>query len=172
MSQQLNLFQKSGTSTSLHSDFLVRIFQQLAREKALTEQEACCFMQQHKLSVKLGQHILSLRMSKDCSQTTTDGLLRKCCKKLATLGFMTASGNLLIQSGFYPRIENGSTLSDILEADPAPKYFLSQKTVSRILDYKDNTVTPLPQDTKTQSERMLLKVNSYKRRKGTLKDTE
>ena len=66
MSQQLNLFPKSGTSASLHSASLVRIFQRLAKEKALTEQGACCFMQQHKLSAKLGQHILSLRMLKDC----------------------------------------------------------------------------------------------------------
>ena len=174
MSQQLNLFQNSATSILLRSASRAKIFQLLAKGKGLTEQEVACFMRQHELSGKQNQHILSLRMLKDCSHTTMGGLLKRSCKKLPTLGFMTANGNLLIQSGFYPKIENVFTLSDILEENPDQKYFLSQQVLSRLLGYQDSMLTPLLQGTEQESvtERMLLRVNSYRKPKEIRKGQE
>ena len=38
--------------------------------------------------------------------------------------------NCLIQSGFYPNIESGYTLSDILQDEVSQEYFLSEKMIS------------------------------------------
>lgn len=53
-------------------------------------------------------------------------------------------------------------ISGILEAEVDQKYFLSDKAMSRILSYKDVKQEQLQrgQEQQTQSERMLLKVNS------------
>lgn len=40
------------------------------------------------------------------------------------------------------RIERGSSLSDILEESVDEKYFLSQKTIDRLMSYKDTTIYP------------------------------
>ena len=75
-------------------------------------------------------------MSKGFSPVTKGKTLKSYLKKLPTLGFMTANGNCLILVGFYPKIESASSLSDILEANPDLKYFLSRKTISRLLKKK------------------------------------
>jgi DNA (cytosine-5)-methyltransferase 1 len=51
------------------------------------------------------------------------------------------NGNCLIQSGFYPKIERESTLSDVLEKEVDDKYFLSQQTIDRLMTYKDQKQT-------------------------------
>lgn len=55
------------------------------------------------------------------------------CEQLPTLGFMAASGNLLILPGYCPKIESEFILSDILQEQADPKYFLSQKQISGLL---------------------------------------
>lgn len=40
------------------------------------------------------------------------------------------------------RIERGSSLSDILEESVDEKYFLSQKTIDRLMSYKDTAIYP------------------------------
>ena len=84
-------------------------------------------------------------------------------KPLPTLGVIDLNGNCLIQSGFYPKIERESTLSDILETQVEDKYFLSEKVIDRLMSYKDNKETPVhsQQDTEqTVMEVTLLNVNS------------
>src|SRR3972149_9029822 len=121
MSEQLTLI-NSPKSTSSLSDFLARICPLLGKEQDLTASEVDSFS---RLCESLGlpsPTFLSLRMSKDSSQRTNlgSGLL---CRKLPTLGFMSANGNCLILGGFYPKIESGYTLSDILEGEVDQKYF-------------------------------------------------
>lgn len=59
-------------------------------------------------------------------------------KPLPTLGVIDLNGNCLIQHGFYPRIESGYTLSDILQTDVDSKYFLSP-TMANYLASEQNT---------------------------------
>ncbi len=44
--------------------------------------------------------------------------------------FIFENGNLLIQDGYYPKIESEYILSDILEEQVDQKYFLSEKSIS------------------------------------------
>ena len=82
-------------------------------------------------------------------------------KPLPTLGVIDLNGNCLIQTGFYPKIERESTLSDILQAKVEDKYFLSEKGVQRLMSYKDNKQTQLQQDTQEKDKDLiLLNVNS------------
>ena len=46
---------------------------------------------------------------------------------------MTLKCSFLIQSGFYPKIVSGYSLSDILEEQVADKYFLSEKTLAGLM---------------------------------------
>ena len=87
------------------------------------------------------------------------------CKRLPTLGVMTANGNLSILTGFYPKIASGFTLSDVLEPSPAAKYFLSEAATRRLLSYQTSRLSALQPHTATTSatDRMLLKVNGYKK---------
>ena len=57
-------------------------------------------------------------------------------ERLPTLGMMV-NGNYLIQGGFSPKIESGFTLSDILEEEVDPKYFLSAKAVGNLVKYNE-----------------------------------
>ena len=110
-------------------------------------------------------NILSLKTSKVCLQITEELTLSDVCGKLPTLGYMSASGSLLIQAGYYPKIASGFTLSDILEENPAQKYFLSPVATKRLMEYKDNVQIPLRATDiqKSDKHRMLLKVNSLRK---------
>ena len=50
-------------------------------------------------------------------------------KRLPTLGVIDLNGNCLIQAGYYPKIESGYTLSDILQEEVRQEYFLSEKMI-------------------------------------------
>jgi len=71
------------------------------------------------------------------------------------------SANCLILSGFYPKIESGYILSDILEEEVDAKYFLSEKMVKFITkivpgqNQRPNFVERLPQE-KEQEENQIL----------------
>ena len=51
-------------------------------------------------------------------------------KRLPTLGVIDLNGNCLIQAGYYPKIESGYTLSDILQDEVSQEYFLSEKMIA------------------------------------------
>ena len=75
--------------------------------------------------------ILSLKTSQDFSRSMAVATSTKQSACSPTLG-MTVNGRFLIQGGFCPKIESGSTLLDILEQDVDQKYFLSEKMVKHI----------------------------------------
>ncbi len=126
MLQQLEMF-PDYQQISLPLDFHVKIFHLLANGKVWPAQEAVCSLKRCGLFDRLSLDILSLKTSKDCLQVTEEQTLSDVCEKLPTLGYMTVNGSLLIHAGYYPKNENGYTLSDILEENPSQKYFLSKK---------------------------------------------
>ena len=69
---------------------------------------------------------LSGRTLKECSAQTVGRILRQSCRSLPTLGAIDLNGSCLIQDGFYPKIESGYTLSDILQDEVSGEYFLSE----------------------------------------------
>ena len=170
MSQQLEIFpelnsDRGGYLLSLLRDFLAKICPLLAKGEVLTASAAACSLRQSGALESCDLMFLSLRMSKDCLQVTEDATLSDFCKRLPTLGIMTANGNLSILTGFYPKIASGYILSDVLEPSPAAKYFLSEAATCRLLSYQTSRLYALQPPTATTSatDRMLLKVNGYKK---------
>lgn len=157
--------QQGGYRLSLLRDFLAKICPLLAKDEVLTASAAACSLRQSGALENCDLMFLSLKMSKDCLQVTEDATLSAFCKRLPTLGVMTANGNLSILTGFYPKIASGFTLSDVLEPSPDAKYFLSETATKRLLSYQTNRLSALqpPMATMSETGRMLLKVNGYKK---------
>ena len=128
--------QGGGYRLSLLRDFLAKICPLLAKGEVLTASAAACSLRQSGALESCDLMFLSLKTSKDCLQVTEDATLSDFCKRLPTLGIMTANGNLSILTGFYPKIASGYILSDVLEPSPAAKYFLSEAATHRLLSYQ------------------------------------
>src|SRR3990167_3393030 len=76
---------------------------------------------------------LSLKTLKDCYLTTTDRLSEPSFPRLMSWG-MTSNGKCLTaRISVSPRIGQECSLSDILEEQPDPKYFLSEKQMIALL---------------------------------------
>ena len=120
-------------STSSLSDGLARICQLLASGEVSKHHEAAYSLKQCESSGMRNPTILSLKTSKVFSQVTMEKTLSSYCERLPTLGMM-CNGNFLILGGFSPKIENGFTLSDILQENVDPKYFLSEKQTRYIAE--------------------------------------
>lgn len=127
---------QGGYRLSLLRDFLAKICPLLAKGEVLTASAAACSLRQSGALENCDLMFLSLKTSKDCSQVTEDATLSDFCKRLPTLGVMSANGNLSILTGFYPKIASGFTLSDVLEPSPAAKYFLSEAATRRLLSHQ------------------------------------
>jgi len=78
------------------------------------------------------QVFLSGRTLKELSAQMLAQTFGQFSKRLPTLGVIDLNGNCLIQAGFYPKIESGFTLSDILQDEVSQEYFLSQKMISHL----------------------------------------
>ena len=76
------------------------------------------------------QVYLSGKMLRERSPQTLAQTFGQFSKPLPTLGVIELNGNCLIQAGFYPKIESGYTLSDILQDEVSAEYFLSEKMIS------------------------------------------
>ena len=132
MCEQLEIFPGLKPTLSL-SDFRARICRLLAKGEVWPAIEAVYSLRRCELSESLNLNILSLKTSKVCLQITEELTLSDVCKKLPTLGYMNANGSLLIQAGYYPKTASGFTLSDVLEDEPEPKYFLSKEKILKLL---------------------------------------
>ena len=80
------------------------------------------------------QVFLSGRMLREHSPQTLAQTFGQFSKPLPTLGVIDLNGNCLIQAGFYPKIESGYTLSDILQDEVSAEYFLSEKTIVYLIE--------------------------------------
>jgi len=167
MSDQLQMFgeQTSQASTLSPLEVLVKISALLESVKEWEVSDQALSLRQFVSLGNADQEYLSGRMLKELSAPTLAKILRQSSKRLPTLGVIDLNGNCLIHRGFYPKIESGYTLSDILQtpSEVGEEYFLSQKAQERILSYRDTTQQqiPSPQDTQeTPTARSLVNVNS------------
>jgi hypothetical protein len=122
--------------TSLLEDSLARLFQSQVSELAspwMTPEGHSLLKCLDSLGIK-EYRTSSLRMSKDYLVTTGDEPSKSSLKPWMAWG-MTVNGNCLTAKISASRnTEKGFSLSQILEESPDPKYFLSEKQVSRLLE--------------------------------------
>ena len=135
MSDQLQMFEDQNyqESTQSLSEVLAKTSHLLESVRGWEENDQALSLKQLGLSKNVDQIFLSGRMLKERSAQTIGKILLESCKRLPTLGVIDLNGNCLIQSGFYPKIERESTLSDILQGKVEDKYFLSEKALKGML---------------------------------------
>lgn len=134
--QQRLIPQGSPTSTSSVGDSLANLFQLLESAPDLTTHEGLSFLISHGFSKTKDPDIYFSKTSKVYLATTLAKLSRQYLGFSPTLG-MECNGRYLIQKTTEsPKTGNGCSLSDILEDNPDPKYFLSKKATQGILNHK------------------------------------
>ena len=149
MSDQLQMFQESPiesndsgqmslTVDSLSlSEALVKILAWLENEKGWTENGVVLSHEHLRSYLSSDQTFLSGRMLKGHSAQTLAQTFGRLSKPLPTYGMIDSNGNCLIQHGFYPKIESGYTLSDILEKEVDETYFLSEKMIKSLVNHTE-----------------------------------
>ena len=141
-SEQLTLLSYQNTTSSLR-DFLARVSVLLGSEEDLKILEAHSSLRYAESLGLKELHIYSLRMSKDSYRTTMEIPSKPSSERWMNLG-MTASGKCLTaRISVSPKTGKGCSLSDILEDNPDPKYFLSEKQMKYIQAQMDKSSTPL-----------------------------
>jgi hypothetical protein len=168
MSDQLQMFEEQTflESTSSLSEVLAKISHWQENELGWKDKEVLLSSKQSVLLANADQVYLCGKMLKGRSPQMMAQTFGQLSKPLPTLGVIDLNGNCLIQVGFYPKIESGYTLSDILQPQEeiGEEYFLSEKTVDRLMSYTDKTVKPLLADTQqTPTDRLLVSVNSLRK---------
>jgi hypothetical protein len=135
MSVQLPMFEEQTfqESTSSLLEVLAKISHWQENERGWKDKEVLLSSKQSVLLANADQVYLSGKMLKGHSPQMMAQTFGRLSKPLPTLGAIDLNGNCLIQFGFYPKIESGYILSDILMEEVAPEYFLSQKTISGLL---------------------------------------
>jgi hypothetical protein len=126
-------------------EVLAKISALLESVRGWEETEVALSLRQFDLCGNADQEFLSGKMLKGHSVQTLARTLRQSSKSLPTLGAIDLNGNCLIHRGFYPKIESGYTLSDILQpqSEVCEEYFLSENAQERILTKQEAKVTPL-----------------------------
>lgn|SRR3990167_1917963 len=131
---QPELFQKnSQTSTSSAADSHVRRLASQVKGVDLRTPEGHFSLISLGFSKSKDPECSYWKMSKDCFLMIADELLKPSSPRLQTWG-MVSNGKLLTQRILVSRkTERGCSLSDILETSVDEKYFLSEKSVQKIL---------------------------------------
>src|SRR3990167_963719 len=164
--------------------FRAKAFQLLEKGRVSKIQEALYSMKSAESWQSKDLNFCFSKMSKGCSQQTLGGVSQQSSHRWMNWGMMS-NGKFLTQNILESRrIGKECSLSDILEANPADKYFLSEQMTKRLMTYKDNKLSAIPslndtkvlkqqgaisstlsaQEVHTPSERMLLNVNSMHKR--------
>ena len=117
---------------SLLEDFLVSRSVLPAKEKGLKTPGELCSLTLHEFFEQKGQATSFWKMSKDCFLTTVERLSQPSSPRLMSWG-MTSSGKLLTAKVGFHKIVNEYSLSEILEENVDPKYFLSEKMVAGMI---------------------------------------
>src|SRR6185436_4976428 len=121
------------TSTPSLADSLASLSLALESGKVSTTQEARSFLTSRGLPVPNGLACFSLRMSED-SPTTTKGTPSSPSRERLMNWGTTFNGRCLTAKiSPYLKAEIECSLSEILEARPDPKFFLSSKSLAHIL---------------------------------------
>jgi hypothetical protein len=82
---------------------------------------------------RLGPDGASLRMSLGCYQATKDRTLPSSFKAWSNSGMASVGGFLTLNTSEFPSAAAVCSLSEVLEADVAPKFYLSPKACQGIL---------------------------------------
>ena len=169
MSDQLQMFeeQTSPTSTLSPLEVLAKISHWQETERGWKDKEVLLSSKQSVLLANADQVYLSGKMLKEHSPQMMAQTFGRLSKPLPTLGVIDLNGNCLIQVGFYPKIESGYTLSDILQPQEqiGEGYSLSANAAERIITKQEAKVTPLlpsPSDTTEQKVKGLTLVQVTK----------
>lgn len=110
--------------------------QESALDSQLKTLEVLSFLKSVGFSKTNEYRMFSLKTSKDCSTTTTEEPLLSSSQVLMNWG-TTFNGKLLTAKISESRsIGKGYLLSDILEENPDPKYFLSDSALQRMFNRK------------------------------------
>ena len=112
------------------SDRLAKISHLLEKERGLKEPKVALSRKQLPSLLTSDQVYLSGKMLKAHSPQMLAQTFGRLSKRLPTLGIIQSNGNCLIRSGYYPKIESGFTLSDILQDEVSQEYFLSEKMIA------------------------------------------
>ena len=134
ISGQLTLLDFQPMTSSL-VDSLVRLSRLLASGEDSQTYEALSFLKSAELRRLAELSIYSLRTSKDCLITRAGLHFKPLSQRWMNWG-MTVNGRCLTAATTYPKTGSACSLSQILEANPDPKYFLSDKIANRILSYQ------------------------------------
>ena len=153
MSDQLQMFEEQTSQPSTLSllEALAKISAWLENELGWKDRGVLLSSKQLGSFANADQVYLSGKMLREHSPQTMAQTFGQLSKPLPTLGAIDLNGNCLIRVGYYPKIESGYTLSDILQPpqEIGEEYFLSEKTVDRLMSYRDTTQEPIqsPHDT-------------------------
>ena len=126
------------------SDSLVRTSASVENSSALKEvvqacfSELCTFLDSSKK--KRSPLSCSLRMLKILLVLMEDGISPDFSLKWIGGGTMQSGKFSTLKTSEFPRTGSDVSLSDILEDEVDDKYFLSEKTVQRLMSYKDSQI--------------------------------
>ena len=147
ISEQLTLPLFPMPTCSL-AGFLAKLSVLLESAEDSKTQEALCSLKSAESFGLKELSIYSLKMFRACSATRKAIPSRSSSNRWMSWG-MTVNGACLTARASGSRSTGtGCLLRDILEKDPAPKYFLSKKAIERIMSYsqKDRKLVPLRQE--------------------------
>jgi hypothetical protein len=143
MSDQLQMFgeQTFPESTSSLLEVLAKISHWQENDLGWKDKEVLLSSKQSVLLANADQVYLCGKMLKARSPQMMAQTFGQLSKPLPTLGVIDLNGNCLIQVGFYPKIESGYTLSDILQPQEeiGEEFFLSQKLVNTLINRSGTT---------------------------------
>ena len=146
-SETLPLFTEETLQTLIlsPSDRLAKISHLLEEERGLMETKVALSRKQLPSLLTSGQVFLCGKMLKEYSPPMLVQTFGQFSKRLPTLGVIDLNGNCLIQTGYFPKIASGFTLSAILQDEVSQEYFLSERMISllqkkRKVNYKPRLV--------------------------------
>src|SRR5699024_9387819 len=152
--------------TSSLEGFHVKPFQSLENEEDFQTLEEHFFSRLQERPNKSNHAFYSLKTLKGYYLTIKGRHSLPLFQRWMRSGIML-NGKCLTQKTLeYRKTENVSSLSDILEENVDEKYYLSEKTIQRLMSYKDNkflSIHSKPDTTQQVTEVTLLKVNSMKK---------
>ena len=135
-------------------DFLANHLVLLEKGEVSRIPEAHCFLRLQEYLKLKDLNLFSLKMSKAYSITTKGKLLKSSFKRWMNWGMRFNGWCLTANFSEFPRTENGFSLSEILEERVNPKYYLSKKSVEKLIrpkNYENQLATVSEQTTQMEN---------------------
>ena len=134
MAMQQNLLQQtSQTLTSWLEGFLAKVSLLLEKGKALTTLEELYFLKSQGFSETKDPDIFCLKTLKVYYLLTKEKLSRQYLGFSPKLGISLNGRFLIVKTSESPRTGKECSLSDILEKEVDPKYFLSEEMTKKLV---------------------------------------